>query len=270
MPSVDDRIVRMEFDNAAFERKIRTTLDSLSQLDKALKFTGATKGLSDISTAAEKVNFNSVANGIENISHKFLALSTIAITALANITTAALRSGAQIAKSLTLDTVIAGFREYETNMRSIQTILANTKADGTNLQQVNEALDVLNEYSDKTIYNFGQMTKNIGTFTAAGVDLDTSVQAIKGISNLAAISGSSADQAATAMYQLSQAVSTGTLRLMDWNSVVNAGMGGEVFQRALFETGKALKTIESVSIDTTFGTGLRLGTVSVALSSKVG
>jgi len=145
-----------------------------------------------------------------------------------------------------------GFKEYELNMQSIQTILSNTKADGTNLGTVNAALDELNEYSDKTIYNFGQMTRNIGTFTAAGVDLDTSVQSIKGISNLAAISGSSADQAASAMYQLSQAVSTGTLRLIDWNSVVNAGMGGEVFQKALFETGKTLGTITDVPIDKTF------------------
>jgi len=130
--------------------------------------------------------------------------------------------------------------------------LANTKDQGTNLKDVNSALDQLNTYSDKTIYNFGQMAKNIGTFTAAGVDLDTSVQSIKGISNLAAISGSSSEQASTAMYQLSQAISTGTLKLQDWNSVTNAGMGGKVFQKALFETGKALGTIKDTPIDQTF------------------
>jgi len=252
MASVDNRVVRMEFDNAVFQKKIADTLTSLSHLDKALKLTGATKGLTDVSAASKKVDLTPIGTGVQSISAGFLALSTIAVTALSTITHAAITSGTQMVKSLSLDPILDGFREYELNIGSIQTILANTRADGTGLQEVNAALDQLNDYSDKTIYNFGQMTKNIGTFTAAGVDLDTSVASIKGISNLAAISGSSAEQAATAMYQLSQAVSTGTLRLMDWNSVVNAGMGGEVFQKALFETGVAMGTITDAPVGTTF------------------
>ncbi|WP_288924097.1 tape measure protein, partial [uncultured Bifidobacterium sp.] len=86
------------------------------------------------------------------------------------------------------------------------------------------------------------MTQNIGTFTAAGVDLDTAVASIKGIANLAAASGSSASQAASAMYQLSQAIAAGRISLMDWNSVVNAGMGGELFQNALKRTAKNFGT----------------------------
>lgn len=252
MASVDDRIVRMEFDNAAFEKRVHTTLSLLDQLNKTLKLAGASKGLTDVGAAAKKVDLNPINNAAHGLSSSFLALSSVAVTALATITHAAITSGAQMVKSLSLDPVLDGFREYEQNIGSIQTILANTRADNTGLEEVNDALDTLNEYSDKTIYNFGQMTRNIGTFTAAGVDLDTAVQSIKGISNLAAISGSSAEQAATAMYQLSQAVSTGTLRLMDWNSVVNAGMGGEVFQRALFETGVAMGTITDAPVGTTF------------------
>jgi len=116
---------------------------------------------------------------------------------------------------------------------------------GSTLEDVNKALDELNKYADQTIYNFTEMTRNVGTFTAAGVDLDTSVQAIKGIANLAAVSGSSSQQASSAMYQLSQALSTGTVRLMDWNSVVNAGMGGQVFQDALTETAR----VHGIAID---------------------
>lgn len=124
----------------------------------------------------------------------------------------------------------------------MQTILANTQHEGTNLQQVNRALDELNTYADKTIYNFTEMTRNIGTFTAAGVNLQTSVDSIKGIANLAAVSGSTSQQASTAMYQLSQALAAGKVSLMDWNSVVNAGMGGKVFQDALVRTSELLGT----------------------------
>ncbi len=189
--------------------------------------------------------------GAKHVGAGFLGMATIGVTALSNITNKAVDMGIKMVKSLAFDQINAGFKEYEMNINSIQTILANTGGKST-LGDVNKALDQLNTYADKTIYNFGQMTKNIGTFTAAGVDLKTSVASIKGIANLAAISGSSADQASTAMYQLSQAIASGSLKLQDWNSVVNAGMGGKVFQNALFESGKAMKTLKGVPMGETF------------------
>lgn len=251
MASVDERVVRMEFDNASFQRKVDQTIASLGQLDKAMKMEGAQKGLQSVSDTASKFSLGGIIDSVKNVGAGFLGLATIGITALSNLTNKAVDAGIKIVKSLALDPVMDGFKEYEMNMNSIQTILANTGGKST-LGDVNKALDQLNTYADKTIYNFGQMTKNIGTFTAAGVDLNTSVASIKGIANLAAISGSSADQASTAMYQLSQAIASGTLKLQDWNSVVNAGMGGKVFQNALFESGKAMKTLKGVPMGETF------------------
>jgi len=252
MPSVDNRVVEMTFDNSAFETKIASTLTSLDKLQRSLDMANATRGFDEISRASKNFSLGGMGTAIDGISTKFLAMSTIAITALANITNKAVDAGLRIVKSLSIAPVLDGFREYETNMNSIQTILANTKSDGSTLQDVNAALDKLNEYSDQTIYNFSEMARNIGTFTAAGVDLDQSVNAIKGIANLAAISGSNSQQASTAMYQLSQALAAGRVNLMDWNSVVNAGMGGEVFKKALFETGKAMKTITDVPLTASF------------------
>ena len=140
---------------------------------------------------------------------------------------------------MTIEPVHTGFQEYETQIGAVQTILANTQSKGSTLDDVNAALDELNTYADQTIYNFTEMTRNIGTFTAAGVDLEKAVTSIKGIANLAAVSGSTSQQASTAMYQLSQALAAGKIQLMDWNSVVNAGMGGEVFQTALKRTRNA-------------------------------
>jgi len=252
MASIDNRVVEMKFDNAAFETKIASTIASLDKLEASLKLPSAGKGFADVNTAAQNVSFNPLTSGIDSLVGKFSTLSIIGITTLTNITNKAISAGISITKSLSIDQVMSGFREYETNMNAIQTVLANTKSQGTNLNDVNAALDKLNEYSDKTIYNFGQMAKNIGTFTAAGVNLDTAVQSIKGIANLAAISGSSSEQASTAMYQLSQAIASGTVKLMDWNSVTNAGMGGKVFQEALFNTGMALGKIKDAPIGTTF------------------
>ena len=215
---IDEKIVSMQFDNKQFEKNTAVTMDSLRQLE---------------STAC------SAGFKIQDVWHKMSNFFEY------NIARKIVTSATNMAKALTIEPVSTGLKEYETQLNAVQTILANTESKGTTLDDVNTALDTLNEYADKTIYNFTEMTRNIGTFTAAGVDLETSVSAIQGIANLAAVSGSTSQQASTAMYQLSQALSTGTVRLMDWNSVVNAGMGGEVFQTALKETAR----VHGVAID---------------------
>lgn len=242
---VDERVVEMRFNSALFESKVQQTMRSLTALNEKLMFKGAEKGFEKVSDASEKVKFNALLNALDSLSQKFSAVEVIGVTALMRITNQAVDAGERLVKALSLDPIISGFQEYETQINAVQTILANTSSKGTTLDQVNAALDELNHYADLTIYNFTEMTRNIGTFTAAGVDLDTSVSAIKGIANLAAVSGSTSQQASTAMYQLSQALASGTVKLQDWNSVVNAGMGGQVFQDALKETAR----VHGIAID---------------------
>ena len=243
--TVDERVVEMRFDNKDFEKNVQTTMSTLDKFKQKLNFNGASKGLENIEKSASKVNMSGLGSAVETVQAKFSKLEVMSVTALANITNSVVNAGKRIVDALTLEPVMSGFQEYETQINAVQTILANTSSKGSTLEDVNKALDELNHYADMTIYNFTEMTKNIGTFTAAGVDLDTSVSAIKGIANLAAVSGSTSQQASTAMYQLSQALAAGTVKLQDWNSVVNAGMGGQVFQDALKETAK----VHGVAID---------------------
>lgn len=236
--TVDSRVVEMRFDNQHFEKNVQTSMSTLEKLKQSLNLTGAAKGLESINSTSRKMNFSGLSGAVETVTAKFSALEVMGVTALANITNSAVNAGKRMASALTIDPIKTGFSEYETQINAVQTILANTSSKGTTLQDVNNALDTLNTYADKTIYNFTEMTRNIGTFTAAGVDLETSVSAIQGIANLAAVSGSTSSQASHAMYQLSQALAAGKVSLMDWNSVVNAGMGGQVFQDALKNTAK--------------------------------
>ena len=243
--TIDQRVVEMRFDNANFEKNVSTSMSTLDKLKKSLKFEDSAKGFENISKAAGRVDMGGLSNGVESVRLKFSALEVMAVTALQNITNSAVNAGKKLVSDLALDPIISGFKEYETQINATQTILANTQKEGATINDVNRALDELNKYADLTIYNFTEMTRNIGTFTAAGVDLNTSVNAIKGIANLAAVSGSTSQQASTAMYQLSQALASGTVKLMDWNSVVNAGMGGQVFQDALKMTAR----IHGIAID---------------------
>lgn len=237
---IDERVVEMKFDNSLFESGVQTTLGTLDKLKSALKLDGASKGLDAITASARDMNFGPAQAAVDGLSQKFSALEVAGMAVIANIANSLTNKLKNAINSVTLEPIMAGFQEYNTQMNAVQTILANTQSKGSTIEDVNEALNELNTYADKTIYNFTEMTNNIGRFTAAGVNLETSTKSIKGISNLAAVAGSTSHQASTAMYQLSQAISSGALKLQDWNSVVNAGMGGEAFQNALKQTARAM------------------------------
>jgi len=238
--TIDERVVAMKFDNSQFESNVKTSVNTLNNLKKGLDLSSSAKGLTSISDATNKISFDGITGGVDAIKLRFSALEVVAITALAGITNSAIVAGKRIMSALSVDPIMSGLSQYELKMNTITTILTNTAKEGTKLSDVNAALADLGDYAKMTIYDFSDMARNIGTFTAAGVSLKTSTEAIKGIGNLAAGMGSTPEQAATAMYQLSQAMSSGTVKLMDWNSVVNAGMGGPYFQDALKKTAKGM------------------------------
>ena len=238
-----------KIDFATVGNKLMSLSEKIQGVKKHFTFNKEANNVADLERTVNKIDLSPMANAIEDVKNRFNNMGIVGITIMQNLTNMAMQTGTSIVKAMSIQSVIDGYREYETQINSVQTILANTKKEGTNIAQVNSALDTLNTYADKTIYNFTEMTRNIGTFTAAGVGLQTSVDSIQGIANLAAVSGSSSLQASTAMYQLSQAIAAGTVKLMDWNSVVNAGMGGQVFQDALIRTSEHLKTGAKAAIE---------------------
>ena len=241
---VDERVVSMQFDNKHFESNVQTTMSTLDKLKQKLNLSGASKGLEDINAAAKKTDMSVLANGVETVRAKFSALQVMGVTALANITNSAVNAGKRIVKSLTIDPVTTGFNEYELKINSLQTIVAST---GEKLSTVNKYLEELNEYSDKTIYSFSDMTQNIGKFTNAGVKLEDAVLAIKGISNEAAVSGANANEASRAMYNFAQALSAGYVKLIDWKSIENANMATKEFKEQLIESAVAAGTLTKTS-----------------------
>ena len=218
---IDRRVVEMQFRNEDFERNADKTISTLDKLKTALHLEGA-------------------ASGVEAVAAKFSALQVVGVTALANITNSAVDAGKKIVNALAIEPITAGFSEYELKMNSVRTIMSST---GESIETVNKYLDELNEYSDKTIYSFSDMTQNIGKFTNAGVKLEDAVMAIKGISNEAAVSGANAFQASNAMYNFAQALSSGAVRLTDWKSIETANMSTVEFKQQLIDTALELGTL---------------------------
>jgi tape measure domain-containing protein len=247
MATIDERVVNMQFNNKQFENGVKTTLNTLDSLKNSLEFKDDTGGIMNLVRAFKQFSLDTISNNIDSLSQKFSVLSIIGTTAIVNLSNSAVNMGRRITSALTIDPVKTGLEEYETKMNAITTILTNTASKGTDIKQVNDALDELNIYADKTIYNFAQMTDNIGKFTAAGLGLNDAVTVIKGMSNVAAGFGVDATKMAGATYQMSQALSAGRVQLMDWKSMEMASMGGELLQNSLRETAKEM----GITVDAT-------------------
>lgn len=240
MSNVEDYKLRFSLENEQFEQAAQTTLNTLGKLKTGLNFDGAVSGFSGITKAIGSVTFDPLANALDNISNHFNVKTLLMATGIQELERKVINSATNIINSVTFGPVTDGFKEYELKMGSVQTIMASTKEP---LEVVNKYLAELNEYADKTIYSFSDMTSSIGKFTNAGVKLEDAVAAIKGISNEAALSGANAQQASHAMYNFAQALSTGYVKLIDWKSIEVANMATLEFKEQLLETALALGTV---------------------------
>lgn len=241
---IDNRVVQMQFDNAQFERGVSTSLGTLDKLKSALKLNGAADGFNNIQNASNRLDFSGLIAGVNQAGQKFSMLEIVAITAIQNITNRAVNAGIRLAKSLSVDQVAAGWAKFAEKAQSVGTIMSAT---GKSVEDVGDQLDMLNRYTDETSASFTDMTRNIGKFTNAGVPLEDAVQEMQGITNWAYKSGASVNEAGRAMYNLSQAMAVGSVKLIDWRSIENANMATVDFKKNVIQTAVAMGTLKESS-----------------------
>lgn len=256
MANVDKRVVEMKFDNAAFERGVSNTLSTLDKLKSKLNFDGAVKGLGNLNTAGKNVDLSGMGQGVDAIQSKFSALEVAGVTALATLTNKAVNSGLQVAKSLTIGPISGGYSDYNEKLTSVQTIMSAT---GKDIKTVNSHFKELDTYSDKTIYNLSDMTGAFAKFTNAGLDMDKSVPAIKGIANMVALAGQGAGAASIAMYNLSQSIAGGFLTTIDYKSLNLANVATKEWKDQMIAGAVASGNLKKTADGTyaTFNNGVR-------------
>ena len=241
---LDERVVEMRFDNADFERNVNQSIKTIDKLKESLDFENAGESFESISNAAAKCDVSPLEESLEGISVKFNMLEMVAANVLGNITSKIVDAGAKLAKSLTVDQLTAGWQKYDQKTAAVQTIMSAT---GASIDVINQKLEKLIWFADETSYDFVDMVNNIGKFTSAGVDLDTAVDSMMGISNWAAASGAGIQQASRAMYNLSQAIGMGYVGLTDWRSIELANMATKEFKETVIATAIDMGTLQQAA-----------------------
>ena len=241
MPSIDERIVQMQFDNKEFEKNVQISMKSLEDLKKALELDKAAKSLENVEKAVGNVDFSSLGRAVDNIASRFSNLGIVGMTAIQNIANKAINAGEQIVKSMTVEPFTVGWDKYAKKTKAVQTIV---NATGLSIKQVDEELSKLSWYADETSYSFTDMTSNIGKFTSMNIPLEDSVAAMMGISNWAAAAGQGVNEAERAMYNLSQAMGAGYVKMIDWKSIQNANMATADFKKHAIDAATALGILD--------------------------
>lgn len=266
MSNIDERIVKMEFDNKLFEKNIKASTNSLNTFKQSLNFKGAEKGLNTLSNEVNKFDMSHLSESVNTVKERFSALQVIGITALAKITSGAIDAGKALVKSLTFDQISAGMTKYEQKTASVQTIM---NATGKSIDEVNAYLDKLMWYSDETSYGFTDMTAALAQMTASGGKIDKIIPLIEGVANATAYAGKGASEFSRAMYNLNQSYSSGYLNYMDWKSLELAGVASKELKQILIDTGVQMGKIKKGQVTiANFGTTLQSKWASTAVMEK--
>lgn len=256
--TIDERVVQMSFDNKQFEQGAQESLATIDKLKQSLDFEGVGNFLTHLGDNVDSSGLDNLGRAAEETKGHFSALDNIWNTIVAGslfrlggaITDLGLNLWNQVNP---LKQITAGWEGYAEKTEAVQTIMAATREqfseDEDQMAIVTEQLDRLNWFSDETSYSFLDMTSNIGKFTSQGVKLDDAVTSMMGISNWAAISGAKVSEASRAMYNLSQAMGTGSVKLIDWKSIENANMATVEFKQTAIDTAESMGLLKKVGED---------------------
>lgn len=252
---VDSKIVELLMRNENFESNAVKSLSTLDKLKKALDFKGEYKGLDNISDSVKKVNVGALTSGVETLKSSLHSLGQIAVfSMIADEAIKAKNAVEGFVKEVTVGQVSAGWDKYAQKTSAVQTIMAATAKDfsdtGEQMEFVNAQMDKLNWFTDETSYNFVDMVGNIGKFTSNNIKLEDAVTAMQGISTWAAKSGAGVNEASRAMYNLSQAIGTGSVQIRDWFSIENANMATAEFKQTVIDTAESMGLLEKATDDT--------------------
>lgn len=244
--SVDERVVRMEFQNGQFEKAAKESMQTLQQLNSNLKFDGAAKGFKDLEVAATNCDLSSIASAVEDLSNRFSTLGVMGMTVLQNLTNQAVEAGKRMLASVTTDQISAGWQKYESQTSSVQTLM---NATGKSMEEIQGYLDKLMWFSDETSYGFADMTSALAQMTTTGGDIEKLIPLIMGMANATSFAGKSNNEFQRSIYNLAQSYGTGHLQLMDWKSLDLAGTSSVQLKESLIKAAEEMGVIEKGAVN---------------------
>lgn len=202
MSSVDNRIVRMQFDNAQFERGVMQSMKTLDELNDKLQFKEAGKGISALQVHLNNVDFSGIQNAVQHINHSFTSMTGMVAQRIKEDIVDNVINAAKRLEQVTLGQIKSGGRARAENLANAKFMIEGLKYDW---ESVYKAADYA---VTDTAYGLDAAAKAASQLAASGVDFQETIETVNGqdltqmhkslraISGVAAMTNASYDEIA--------------------------------------------------------------------------
>lgn len=189
MPSVDKRVVEMQFDNKQFESGVQTSLNTLDKLKESLNLDGVGKGLEELNNTANSFDLSSMEDSLSSLSERFSTMGIIGMTAIQNLTSAAMDFGAKMISKV-IEPIKQGGINRALNLEQANFQLRNI------IGSAEEAAEIINgpvnEAVTGTAFGLDEAAVVASQMVTAGMrDADELTMRLSTIADVAGMAGSS-------------------------------------------------------------------------------
>lgn len=186
--NVDERVVKMSFDNAQFEAGVKQTLTSLEELNQSLKFNNSLTGVQALSSAFNSFSLANITTQLDQLTSRFSTLGIVGMTAIENITNKVLNFTTSKIQS-TIGQISTGGWARASSIAQARFTLQGLLNDE---EKVKEAFDSASSAVDGTAYSLNAAVSVASQLAASGIDVGEEMEnTLKGIAGTAAMTGDS-------------------------------------------------------------------------------
>ena len=183
--SIDNRIVKMTFDNEKFQQGVAKTMETLDKLKEKLAFKDFDKSFKGIDISPKDMKFDAMASGVESLQKRFSTLGIIGMEVTRRLTNAAIDAGKRIS-SATIGQIRTGGMTRALNIEQARFQLKGLGLD------VENVMKSANEAVDGTAYGLDEAAKAAAVLGSSGVKAGQQMtDVLTSISGAAAMTGRS-------------------------------------------------------------------------------
>lgn len=247
MSAVDNRIVRMQFDNEQFERGVMQSMRTLDELNEKLQFKEAGKGISALQVHLNNVDFSGIQNAVQHINHSFTSMTGMVAQRIKEDIVDNVINAAKRLEQVTLGQIKSGGKARAQNIANAKFMIEGLKYDW---EAVNKAADYA---VTDTAYGLDAAVKAASQLAASGVDFQETIETVNGtdltqmhkslraISGVAAMTNASYDEIA---HIFTSVAGMGKLTAMQMNQLSLRGLN--IASTIAEQTGKTEQEIREM------------------------
>lgn len=161
--TVDEPVVKMKFDNADFEKKVQTTMNTIDALTNKLNKTDQTEAFRNVSKGISNLDFSPIVTSLETISNRFSVMGIAGMTVISNLTNSAMNMLGNIGNKIKGLIFTGGFNRAS-NIENAKFQLEGLKIA---YDDVSDAIDYA---VNNTAYSLDAAAQAAAQLSTAGVD----------------------------------------------------------------------------------------------------